>query len=119
MKDLKSIVGLLNHACKAVHSGRSFLRRLINLTCVRRQEEEEVRVNVEAHSDIEWWHQFAQSWNGISMFSALKRQPPVGVVTTDTSGNWGVVLCQIRNGFSFHGEETWAPLTSPSKNILQ
>ena len=89
MKDLKSIVGLLNHACKAVRSGRSFLRRLIDLTCVRRKEEEEIRINREARSDIEWWHQFSQSWNGISMLSALRRQPPVGVVTADASGNWG------------------------------
>lgn len=30
-KELKSLVGLLNHACKVVRSGRTFLRRTINL----------------------------------------------------------------------------------------
>ena len=58
-KDLQSIVGLLNHACKAVRSGSSFLRRLIDLTYVRREGDDGVRLNVEACSDIEWWHQFA------------------------------------------------------------
>ena len=30
-KELKSLIGLLNHACKVVRSGRSFLRRMIDL----------------------------------------------------------------------------------------
>ena len=88
-KDLQSIVGLLNHACKAVCSGRSFIRRLIDLTAMQREEDDEVRLNVEAHSDIEWWHQFSQSWNGVSMLTALKKQIPSGLIIADASGNWG------------------------------
>ena len=30
-KELESLIGLLNHACKVVRSGRSFLRRMIDL----------------------------------------------------------------------------------------
>lgn len=30
-RDLKSLIGLLNHACKVVRAGRSFLRRMIDL----------------------------------------------------------------------------------------
>ena len=30
-KELESLVGLLNHACKVVHSGRAFLRRMLDL----------------------------------------------------------------------------------------
>ena len=30
-KDLESLIGLLNHACKVVRAGRSFLRRMIDL----------------------------------------------------------------------------------------
>ena len=30
-KELESLVGLLNHACKGVRAGRSFLRRMIDL----------------------------------------------------------------------------------------
>ena len=30
-KDLESLIGMLNHACKVVHPGRSFLRRMIDL----------------------------------------------------------------------------------------
>ena len=89
-KDSQSIVGLLNNACKAVRSGRSFLRWLIDLTYVRREGDDKVCLNVEARSDIEWWHQFAQSWNGVSMLPALKSQLPKGVITADVvSGNWG------------------------------
>ena len=35
-KDLESLIGHLNHACKVVRSGRSFLRRMIDLLHTRR-----------------------------------------------------------------------------------
>lgn len=88
-RDLQSIVGLLNHACKAVRSGRAFLRRMIDLLAVRRGPDDDVRLNVEARSDIEWWHQFSKSWNGVAMLSSLNRQSPAGTITSDASGNWG------------------------------
>ena len=34
-KELESLVGLLNHACKGVRAGRSFLRRMIDLLHLR------------------------------------------------------------------------------------
>lgn len=33
LKEMQSIIGLLNFACSVVVPGRTFLRRLINLTC--------------------------------------------------------------------------------------
>lgn len=33
LKDMQSIIGLLNFACSVVVPGRTFFRRLINLTC--------------------------------------------------------------------------------------
>ena len=33
-RDLLSLIGLLSHACKAVRAGRSFLRRLIDLSTI-------------------------------------------------------------------------------------
>ena len=38
-KDLESLIGHLQHACKVVPQGRSFLRRMINLLCVFRRDE--------------------------------------------------------------------------------
>jgi len=36
-KDLEFLVGLLNHACKVVRSGRAFLRRMLDLLHTRPQ----------------------------------------------------------------------------------
>ena len=38
-KDLESLMGHLQHACKVVPQGRSFLRRMINLLCAFRRED--------------------------------------------------------------------------------
>jgi len=48
-----------------------------------------IRLNLEARSDIEWWHTFASSWNGVSMMQAVRRATPAARITSDASGNWG------------------------------
>jgi len=55
-RELLSLLGLLNHACKAVRAGRSFLRRLIDESTKAKKLEHFVHLNEEARSDIEWWH---------------------------------------------------------------
>ena len=88
-RDLLSLIGTLNHACKAVRQGRSFLRWLIDLSKVALHLHHHIRLNVSARSDIQWWYQFAASWNGVSMLLERKKQNPDVVVTSDASGNWG------------------------------
>ena len=88
-RELLSLIGSLSHACKAVRSGRAFLRRLIDLSCTVRQLDHFVRLSVSARSDIEWWFQFAENWNRIAM---MQNQRAVGssmVLTSDASGGWG------------------------------
>jgi hypothetical protein len=90
-RDLLSliVIGLLSHACKVVRSGRSFLRRLIDLSTVPKHLEHYVRLNSDARSDIEWWTQFCQGWNGVSMMHLPNTTSPAAVLTSDASGNWG------------------------------
>ena len=77
------------HACKAVRAGRAFLRRLIDVSTRAKQLDHFIRLNEEARSDIEWWHRFAERWNGVSMLSSLNSQPAVATITSDASGSWG------------------------------
>ena len=72
-RDLLSVIGVLSHACKAVRAGRSFLRRLIDLSTTVRRLDRRVRLNVSARSDIEWWWQFSSHWNGVAMMVAGSR----------------------------------------------
>lgn len=90
-KDLESLVGILNHACKVVRSGRSFLRRLLDLlhqTDNRSDGHCMIRLSSACRGDIAWWKEFAQCWNGVS-FLQTPSSLPVVVCTTDASGSWG------------------------------
>ena len=57
--------GLLSHAAKVVKAGRTFLRRIIDLSTSASQLHHFIRLNTEARSDIEWWFRFISLWNRI------------------------------------------------------
>ena len=70
-RDLLSLIGTLQHACRVVPPGRSFLRRMIDLSKVAKQLYHHVRLNAEFRSDLEWWVTFLPGWNGVEMLSSL------------------------------------------------
>ena len=74
---------------KAVRQGRSFLRWLIDLSTVAKQLDHFIRLNQAARSDIRWWYEFVESWNGTSMIIQAKKYNPDLVMTSDASGSWG------------------------------
>lgn len=88
-RDLLSLIGYLHHASKAVRQGRSFLRRLINLSMAVKPMDGYIRLNVSARSDIRWWSLYATHWNGFSMMSRVYMSHPQHFVTSDASGSWG------------------------------
>ena len=88
-RELLSLIGSLQHACKAVRPGRSFMRWLIDLSKQATRLDHHLRLNSSARSDTEWWHRFTAEWNGTSMFMQVKRDVPDVVVTSDASGSWG------------------------------
>ena len=68
LKDLQSIIGLLNFACSVIIPGRVFLRRLINLTMGRKKPYHFIRVNTEVKKDLRIWQTSLDSFNGKSFF---------------------------------------------------
>ena len=92
-KELESLIGILNHACKVVRPGRSFLRRMIDLlTTTRgqatRQPHHHIRVNRKLRADLAWWHTSAAVWNGVALVpSELTLADPE--FASDASGAWG------------------------------
>ena len=89
-RELLSLIGTLSHACKAVRAGRSFLRRLIDLSMVVKTLDHHVRLSREARSDIKWWFQFSASWNGVAMLREAKEVQASVSITSDASGGWGL-----------------------------
>lgn len=66
--ELQSPIGLLNFACSVVTPGRTFLRRLIDLTVGLKQPHHRRHLNCEARADLEAWATFSEHFNGKSMF---------------------------------------------------
>ena len=90
-KELESIIGLLNHACKVVRSGRAFLRHMLDLLhAVHRPPNSPlpIRLNVAFRADLAWWQSFVEHWNGVS-FLLLPAHLPTVEMTSDASGSWG------------------------------
>ena len=54
-KELESLIGHVQHACKIVLQGRSFLRRMINLRCAFPSDDHPTGVNQEFFFDLAWW----------------------------------------------------------------
>ena len=71
-------MGLFNHACKVVRSGRSFLRRMIDLlhsVPMHPLHPHPICLNREFHSDLAWWRLFTPEWNGVSFLSPPRLLP--------------------------------------------
>ena len=68
LKELQSLIGLLNFACCVITPGRAFLRRIIDLTCNTFRPHHLIRINAEARSDIKAWQDFILDFNGKSIF---------------------------------------------------
>lgn len=88
-RELQSLIGSLSHACKVVKPGRTFLRRLIDLSTLASKPHHFVRLNRDARSNIECWYRYAADWNRVSM---LRNSTPCygnPTVVSDASGRWG------------------------------
>ena len=64
LKEMQSLIGSLNFACRAIALGRAFQRRLIGLTRGCRRAKHRVRLATEARRDISAWLEFLQTFNG-------------------------------------------------------
>ena len=88
-RDIQSLVGKLQHACKVVVPGRTFLRRMFELLSITAKSQHHIRLNQAFRSDLLWWHTFLSSWNGVSMMRGLQSISPNEKVFTDASGVTG------------------------------
>eukprot|EP00731_Ephydatia_muelleri_P036077 Em0199g3a len=94
-RELESLIGLLNHACKVVRPGRSFLRRMLDLLSSsagrgsHRGRGGFVRLNRAFQADLAWWRAFLQEWNGVGFMSAWAQSPAMVELVSDASGSWG------------------------------
>ena len=119
-KDLESLCGLLNHACKVIRAGRSFLRRMLDLlheTCHPPRGRTPIRINAGFRSDLAWWLTFVESWNGTS-FLPPPPYLPHRQFTSDASGSWGCGAWHINSWFQIPWDIRSSPLSIAEKELL-
>ena len=103
-RELLSLIGQLQHACRVVRAGRTFLRRIIDLSVVPKELDQWVRLNSAFLSDLHWWVVFQEDWNGVGLCSSVLQRPPSATVTSEASGDGLVGPSRtVENGFSSNG----------------
>ena len=118
-RELLSLIGTLSHACKVLPPGRTFLRRMIDLSRQPRKMDHWVRLNKEFHSDLTWWRTFLPTWNGTNMMQSLDFQaPPDAHVYTDAAGSWGYGGCWEEKWFHNQWITTWQSQNIATKELL-
>ena len=88
-RELESLTGKLQHACKVVRLGRCFMRRFYALIPVGNHSLSLLRLNRDLQDDIWWWHTWVEQWNGVSILWNTQRFQPDHHVWSDASGSWG------------------------------
>jgi hypothetical protein len=72
LKELQSLIGSLNFACKIIPPGRPYLQRMIELTRNVKQPHHHIKLSAGFFKDLEMWKQFIVNWKGASnVFSCL------------------------------------------------
>ena len=87
-RQLQSLAGHLNHACKVVRPGRRFLWGIFSLLSGFSLKNHMICLNAAFRADIEWWWCFASNWNGVSVISQGSDEVPDFEFCSDASGPW-------------------------------
>ena len=71
LKELQSLIGSLNFACKVIPPGRPFLQRMIQLTRNVSLPHHRIKLSKGFFKDLRMWEDFICNWNGAGLFLCL------------------------------------------------
>ena len=117
-KDLLSLTGKLQHACKVVQPGRTFLRRMFELPKGIHKKHRFVRLNTAFHSDLLWWVTFLESWNGVAMLEVPLEHSISQHVCSDASGVYGCGAWWQSRWFQFQWPHNFIQQPIATKELL-
>ena len=104
--DLLSLIGTLSFATKVVHAGRTFLRRMIDLSTTVPHRRDIILLNEGFRLDLQWWTAFTTPWSGRSFF-LLPHWTPAPDLHLYTDSFSEIGFGAYLNGEWFHGR--WPP----------
>ena len=116
--ELRSLAGKLQHACKVVRPGRSFLRRVFELLQGVDRDHHHIRLNKAMQSDLTWWDQFLDSWNGVSLLRPARLSSPDHHIYTDASGSFGCGAIWACNWLQFRWPQTYSTVPIAPKELV-
>lgn len=102
LRDLQSLLGKLNFACRIIPMGRVFCRRLAMATAGAKSPAHFIRLSAALREDLSVWVSFLEIFNGRSLFLADPVSSWELKLFTDASGSHGF-------GAYFQGEWCAAP----------
>jgi hypothetical protein len=104
-RQLLSLLGHLQFACRVVTAGRAFTARLLQAASSVRELCHFVTLTQEARRDLHMWHILLSNWNGVSLFLDIHTTDSYDMeLWTDASG---VGFGGYFKGHWFYGE--WSP----------
>ena len=83
LRELQSLIGSWNFACKVIPPSRPFLQRIIQLTRKDSLPCHHIKLSQGFFKDLRMWEDFICNWNGAGFFM------PSHWVTSNVSGIWG------------------------------
>ena len=118
-RELLSLIGKLSQACKVVVAGRTFLRRMIDLSCKAKQLDHWIRLTQGFRSDLAWWSSFIERWNGRSMMEVHAGEWRPGIhFSADASGTWGCGAVWHTQWIQCPWNDTWQQECIATKELL-
>ena len=117
-RELLSLIGQLQHACRVVPPGRSFLRRMITLSTTAKDLHHHIRLNAGFRSDLQWWSAFLADWNGRQMLACISKVNPFATLLSDASGNWGCGAVCGEQWFQIRWPKSWTSVHITVKELL-
>lgn len=115
-RELESLLGILQHACKVIRPGRAFMRQALSLLSIAKRRHHHIRLNAGFRSDMFWWKAFASHWNGAAL---IIHQGCKSIdLTSDASGNWGCGAWQGQEWFQLAWDDQTQNLSIAVKELL-
>ena len=117
-REILSLVGQLQHVCKVVRYGRTFVARLYSTASKVKELDFYTRLNKAFKSDLCWWHTFLKDWNGVSLFKLADTASPAhATIQTDASGSWGCGAFFNNKWFQWQWPQEWQPINIMAKEM--
>ena len=111
LKELQSLLGLLNFTCSVVVQGPAFLRRMIDLTKGARRLHHHIRLIKEVKHDIAVWLTFLGQFNGRTFFLHEKWETSSSLqLYTDAAGSKGYGAIFGKHWFCGAWPDSWKSL---------